>query len=69
MTVCIASLRRWNTQLKGLVELERRCRDTMQEVKLLLSQRQEILKGMVEDQNRVAEQSNGKELRSDILRI
>ena len=31
--VCIASLARWNAQLKGLAELERRCRDTMQEVK------------------------------------
>ena len=30
--VCIASLARWNAQSKGLVELKRRCRDTMQEV-------------------------------------
>ena len=37
---CIASLARWNAQLKGLVELERRCRDTIQEVKLS-SERQE----------------------------
>ena len=43
---CIASLARWNAQLKGLVELER-CRDTMQAVKLL-SDRQEIMRGMVE---------------------
>ena len=49
--VCIASLARWNAQLEGLVELERRCRDTMQEVKLL-SERQKILNGMVEDQIR-----------------
>ena len=27
--VCIASLARWNAQLNGLFELERRCRDTM----------------------------------------
>ena len=32
--VCIASLARWDTQLKGLVELERRCQELMQEVEL-----------------------------------
>ena len=42
--VCIFSLARWNAQLKGLVELERRCRDTMQEVKLL-SERQKNIEG------------------------
>ena len=57
--VCIASLARWNTQLKSLAELERRCQGMMQEVKLL-SERQEVLKGMVEDQ--VAEQSDPKVL-------
>ena len=46
--LCIASLARWNALLKGLVELQR-CRDTMQEVQLL-SERQEILKGMVADE-------------------
>ena len=35
------------TQLKVLAELERRCHDLMQEVELL-SQRQEVLNGMVE---------------------
>ena len=30
--VCIASLARWDTQLKGLAELDRRCHDMMQEV-------------------------------------
>ena len=30
--VYIASLARWDTQLNGLVELERRCQDLMQEV-------------------------------------
>ena len=40
--VNIASLARWDTQLKGLVELERRCQDLMQEVNLL-SERQEVL--------------------------
>ena len=33
--VCIASLARWNAQLKGLVGLDRRCLDTMQEVRLI----------------------------------
>ena len=42
----IASLARWDTQLKGLVELERRCHDLMQEVKML-SERQEVLTGTV----------------------
>ena len=44
--VYIASLARWDTQLKRLVELERRCQDLMQEVKLQ-SERQEVLAGMV----------------------
>ena len=30
----IASLARWDTQAKGLVEMERRCQDLMQEVEL-----------------------------------
>ena len=46
--VCITSCARWNAQLKGLAELEKRCHNEMQEVKLL-SERQEVLKGMVED--------------------
>ena len=32
--VCIASLARWDTQLKGLAELDRRSQDLMQEEKL-----------------------------------
>ena len=32
--VRIASLARWNAQLKGLAELEKRCQNMMQEVKL-----------------------------------
>ena len=47
--VCIASLTRWNTQLKSPAELERQCQGTIQEVKLLI-ERQEVLKGMVEDE-------------------
>ena len=42
----ISSLARWDTHLKGLAELEWRCQDLMQEVKLL-SERQEVLVGMV----------------------
>ena len=41
-----ASLARWDAQLKGLVELERRCQGLMQEVQLP-SERQEVLVGMV----------------------
>ena len=49
----------WNAQLKGLAELERRCRYTMHEVKLL-SDRQEILKGMVEDKVRLLSRATEK---------
>ena len=42
----IASSAKWHTQLKGLVELEKRCLDLMQEVELL-SDRQEVLAGLV----------------------
>ena len=62
--VCAASLARWYAQLKGLVELERRCRNSMQEVQVL-SARQEILKSTMEDKRRL--QSNGKVVRSDFL--
>ena len=41
----IASSARWDTQLKGLVELERRCQDLMQEGELS-NDRQEVLAGM-----------------------
>ena len=50
--VCIASLARWNAQLKGLAELEKRCQNMMKEVKLL-RERHEVLKGMVEDKIRL----------------
>ena len=60
--VSIASLARWNAQLKGLAELEKRSQRLMQDVKLF-SERQKKKKGMVED-NQVAEQSNGKVLRA-----
>ena len=43
--VYIASWARWDIQLEGWVELERRCLDLMQEVELL-SDRQEVLAGL-----------------------
>ena len=46
--VCTASRARWNAQLKGLAELEKRCQHMEQEVRYL-SERQEIFRGMVED--------------------
>ena len=46
--LCISIWARWNAQLKGLVELERRCRNTRQEVQVL-SERQEIFQSTVED--------------------
>ena len=55
----IASLARWDTQLKGLAELERRCQDMIQEVELL-SERQEVLKGMVEDKIRLQSKATEK---------
>ena len=57
--VYIASLARWGTHLKGLVELERRCQDLMQEVKLF-SERQEVLNVMVEDKTRLQCEATGK---------
>ena len=43
--VYIASLARWDTHLKGLVELERRCQELTQEVKLS-SETQEVVSGL-----------------------
>ena len=48
----MASRARWNAQLEDPAELEKKCQNVMQEVKLL-SERQEILKGMVEDKIRL----------------
>ena len=56
---CIASLARWKAQLKGLVELERRCRDAMQEVRVL-SERQDILKNTVGDKIRLQSRATEK---------
>ena len=44
--VYISSLARKDTQLKGLVELERRCQELMHEVKPL-GEKQEVLAGLV----------------------
>ena len=57
--VCIASFARWNTQLKSLADLERLCQGMTQEVKLL-SERQEVLKGMVEDKIRLQSRATEK---------
>ena len=56
--VCIAGWARWNAQLKRSGGVGRRCQNTRQEVNYL-SERQEIPRGMVED-NQYAEQSNRK---------
>ena len=50
--VYMPSLAGWDTQMKGLVELDRRCQELMQEVELS-SERQEVLAGLVEDKIRV----------------
>ena len=42
------SVAMWDSQLKGLVELKRRCQELMQEVELS-SERQEALAGLVEN--------------------
>ena len=57
--MCTASLAIWNTQLKSPAELERRCQGMMQEVKML-SERQEDLKGMVEDKIRLQSRATAK---------
>ena len=57
--VYIASLTRWDAQLKGLVELERRCQALMQEVKLS-SERQEVLGGLVADKSRLQSKATEK---------
>ena len=56
--VHIASLARWDTRL---VELERRCHDLMQEGKLL-SEKQEVLAGLMEDKSRLQSKATGKGL-------
>ena len=48
-----------DTQLKGLVELERRCQDLMQEVELL-NARQEVLAGMVMSERDVQKEAPKK---------
>ena len=48
---------RWDAQLKGLVQLERRCRDTRQEIQIL-SERQEIFEGTMEDKLKLQSRAN-----------
>ena len=55
----IDSLTRWDTQLKGLVELERRCQELNQEVESL-SERQEVLSDLVQDKSTIHSKANEK---------
>ena len=55
----IASLARWDTQLKGLLELEWSCQELIQEVKLS-SERQEVLAGLMEDKIRIQSKATEK---------
>ena len=66
--VHIASRARWDPQLKGLVELERRCQELMREVEPL-SERQEVLAGLNEDEIRTqsASTSIGRRLGPEFL--
>ena len=57
--LCIALLVRWNGQLKGLVELERRCRNTRQEVQVL-SERQDTSKSTMEDKVKLQSRATGR---------
>ena len=62
--MCIASVARWNTQLKSPAVLERRCQGVLQDLKML-SERQEVLKGMVEDKIRLQSRATEKILRTE----
>ena len=66
--VYIASSARWNTQLKGFVELERHCQDLVQEVELQ-SKRQEVLAGMVVSKKDMQTRSTHKVSREGIRGI
>ena len=55
--LCIASWARRHAQLKGLVELERRCRDTRQEMQVL-SERKEIFKSTIQDKLKLQSRVN-----------
>ena len=55
----VCSWAREDAQWQGLVELERRCRDTIQEVQLL-SERQEISNNAIEGKLRVQSRASGR---------
>ena len=55
--LCIASWARWAAQWKGLVELERRCQDTSQEIRLL-NKRQEMLLNAIEGKLKMQSRAN-----------
>ena len=57
--LCIASWARWDAQLKGLVELERRCRNTRQEIEVL-SERQETFRSTMEDKLKLQSRANDR---------
>ena len=57
--VYIASLAGWDTQLKGLVERERRCQELTHEVKLS-SDTPEVLAGLMEDEIRIQRKATEK---------
>ena len=55
--VCIASWARWETQRKGLVDLERRCQDVSREIQTL-NKRQEIFQNEIEGKLRVQDRAS-----------
>ena len=55
--LCIASWTRWDAQLKGLVELERKFQGTRQVIQVL-SERQEIFKSAMEDKLKLQSRAN-----------
>ena len=57
--VLIASKAKWDEQLKGLIELERRCLTLREEVEHL-SERQEVLTGLMVSKNEHAVDSTRK---------
>ena len=55
--MCVASWARWDAQWEGLVELERRCQDTSQEIQML-SKRQEVFKIAIEGKLKMQSRAN-----------
>ena len=55
----VASWARWDAQWKGLVELERRCRDTSQAIQML-NKRPEMVKHAIEAKLKMESRANGR---------